>query len=177
MEEGSFNSASYGVAKAAEGGNLWLRRALLFGFIAFSVGFCLLFTVVLAMPVVIAVLPVLWLIFYPFFLRLLTYDCEYSFEHGELSFERLYKNKKRKKLFSVTAKDCTAIAPMTADFRPADFHRVIDLRGSRRSPDSYYLAYCKDGKDTAVCFEATQKLVRLLSRYNEKTIVSKELRY
>lgn len=177
MDEESFNGAAYGVEKKAEGKNLLLRRLVLFGMLAFSVGYILLFTVVLTMPVVIAILPVAWLIFYPFFMRFLTYDCEYRLEHGELFFEKLYKNKKRKRLFSVVIKETDRIAPLTRSLSLGNYDQIFDMRGSVKSPDSYYLTYRKDGKHIAVCFEATAKMVRLMSHYNPNTVLSKELRY
>ncbi len=176
-EEESFNGAAYGVEKKAEGKNFLLRRLVLVGMLAFSVGYILLFTVVLTMPVVIAILPVIWLIFYPFFMRFFTYDCEYRLEHGELFFERLYKNKKRKKLFSVVLKETERIAPLTGSLADRGYDRILDMRGSVKSPDSYFLTYRKGDKNIAVCFEATQKMVRLMAHYNPRTVVSKELRY
>ena len=175
MDEYSFNAASYGVTKRPEGKNRLYRLLLLFGYFLFSIGFCLCFTVLILMPAVIAVLPVLLLIFVPFTWRQVAYDLEYTVEHGEFVVEKLFNNKKRRKIFSLLVREAEVILPLSelpSGERPA---AVRDLRGSLSSPDAYAMIYQSKGKRCAVYFEATTKLVKIVAKYNPNTTVSKDL--
>lgn len=176
MDEYSYNAATYGVAKRAEGKNRLYRILLILAYIAFSGGFCVMFTAVVKMPAVIAVLPVLLLIFVPFTWRQVCYDLEYSVEHGELIVEKLFNTKKRRKIFSILLREAEAILPLPDLAAAGKSYAVRDLRGDLKSPDSYAILYTKDGKSAAVYFEATTKLVKMMAKYNTNTTVSKDLR-
>lgn len=176
MDEYSYNAATYGVRKRAEGKNRLYRILLIAGYILFSIGFCLVFTVLVTMPAVIAVLPVLLLIFVPFTWRQVAYDVEYTVEHGELIIEKLFNTKKRRRIFSILIREAESVVPMSSLDREGRISAIRDLRGDMKSPDSYAIVYSKDGKRVAVLFEATTKLVKMMAKYNTSTVVSKDLR-
>ena len=48
----------------------------------------------------------------------------------------------------------------------------MDFRGNTASPDAYYAILEKDGKSTAVYFEATNKMLKVLKFYNRNTEVT-----
>ena len=176
MDEYSYNAASYGVTKRPEGKNRLHRLLLILAYFLFSIGFCLCFTVLILMPAVIAVLPVLLLIFVPFTWRQVAYDLEYTVEHGEFVVEKLFNNKKRRKIFSLLVREAEVILPLKELPTDKKTSSVRDLRGSISSPDSYAMIYANKGKRCAVYFEATTKLVKIMAKYNANTTVSKDLR-
>ncbi len=177
MENESYNSAEYGVTKKPQGQNLALRLLLIFGYLVFAVGYCLLFTVAVRLPQVIAVLPIfLWIAVF-FTWRLVSYDIEYRLEHGELIFTKLRRDKRRTVLLSVTVREAPAIAPFHGKI-PAGDYRIYDYRGDLKSPDSYRIDFAdKEGRPAVACFEATEKLVKMLSRYNKNTLPAAGLRH
>lgn len=176
MDEYSYNAAAYGVAKRAEGKNRLYRLLLLLGYFLFSLAFVLCFTVLVKLPAVIAVLPVLLLIFVPFTWRQVAYDLEYTMEHGELVVEKLFNNKKRRRIFSLLVREAEAILPYSELAGKAGALRIRDLRGDLHSPDSYAIVYTREGTRRAVLFESTTKLVKIMAKYNPNTTVSKDLR-
>ena len=177
MDEYSYNAASYGVKTRAEGKNLLYRILLVLGYLVFTVGFCVIFLVPVKMPAVIAVLPIFLLVLIPSTWRLVNFDYEYLIEHGELAVEKLYNTKKRRRIFTLRLKDAGRILPAPLDFSAKEYDKVLDFRGSMKSPDSYLIEFrAPDGRYTAVLIEATTKLVKMMSKYNDKTILSKELR-
>ena len=177
MDEYSYNAASYGVKTRAEGKNLLYRILLVLGYLAFSTGYCVIFLVPVKMPALIAILPIFLLILIPSTWRLVNYDYEYLIEHGEIAVEKLFNTKKRRRIFTLRLKEAGRILPAPLDFSAKEYDRVLDFRGSRKSPDSYLIEYrAEDGRYTAVLIEATIKLVKMMAKYNDSTIVSKDLR-
>ncbi len=57
--------------------------------------------------------------------------------------------------------------------------KVLDFRGSPKSPDSYFLRLDENGRKTIVYFEATNKAVKVMKFYNSKGLVMPQnpLRY
>ncbi|MBR7094590.1 MAG: hypothetical protein IKC73_00055 [Clostridia bacterium] len=172
MDEYSFNSASYGVKTRAEGKLLLLRILLILGYVLFSVGYCVVFLVPVKMPALIAILPIFLLVLIPSTWRLVSFDYEYVVEHGDFAVEKLYSTKKRRRILSVRLREAVRVVPLTADVSLAGL-AVRDYRGTQKSPDSYLLEFrAEDGKPTAVLFEATTKLVKMIAKYNSVTVVS-----
>ncbi len=177
MDEYSYNAASYGVKTRAEGRNLLYRILLVLAYIAFSAGYCIIFLVPVKMPALIAILPIFLLILIPSTWRLVSFDYEYLVEHGELAVEKLFNTKRRRRIFSLRLREAARILPAPLDLSPKEYDKTLDFRGSRRSPDSYLVEFrASDGRYTAVLIEATTKLVKMIAKYNENTIVSKDLR-
>ncbi len=176
MDEYSFNAASYGVKTRAEGKNLLYRILLILGYIAFSVGYILVFTLPVKIPQLIAILPVFLLVIVCSTWRLVNFDYEYLVEHGELAVEKLFNTKKRRRVLTLRLKEAGRILPMPLDFSAKEYDKTLDLRGSTKSPDSYLIEYrAPDGRHTAVLVEVTTKLVKMMAKYNDKTVLSKEL--
>ena len=176
MDENNFNTASYGVKKRAEGKNLLYRLLTAVGLTVVSVGFCLLVTIPVKMPGLITVVPIFLLCGIATAKRLLCYDIEYQLECGILHFSRLYNNKKRKELFALTVKEAEKAEPLTDAIRTEDYDAVIDMRGTKKSPDSYLLVYrAPDGKRTLVLFEGATKLIKMMQHYNKRVVFSPNL--
>ena len=177
MDEYSFNAASYGVKTRAEGKNLLYRILLIVGYIAFSAGYCTVVLVPVKMPALIAILPIFLLVIVCSTWRLVNFDYEYLIEHGELAVEKLFNTKKRRRVFTLRLKEAGRILPMPLDFSAKEYDKTLDFRGSMRSPDSYLIEFrAPDGRYIAVLVEVTTKLVKMMAKYHDKTIVSNDLR-
>lgn len=178
MSEGSLNYAEYSVAKKAEGDNLAKRILLVLLYVFFGSGYIVFFLTVVKMPQVIAVLPLLiWmLVFFTWYL--VKYDYEYKIEQGEMIFYIAYSRKKRKEQLRFRIKNAEKIAPV-AHFDDEQIKNAVkcDFRGTVKSPDSYIAYYLNKGREHAVYFEATEQAVKLMRKFNEKTVLSEGLRY
>ena len=47
-----------------------------------------------------------------------------------------------------------------------------DYRGDTKSPDSYFALSEKDGKNTVVFFEVTNKMLKVMKFYNKATVIT-----
>ncbi len=178
MSEGLLNYAEYGVAKKAEGDNLTKRILLVLLYVFFGSGYIVFFLTAVKMPQVIAVLPLLiWMLIF-FTWHLVKYDYEYKIEQGEMVFYIAYSPKKKKEQLRFKIRDAEKIAPVACfDDEQIKNAVVYDYRGTAKSPDSYIAYYLNEGKGYAVYFEATTRAVKLMCKFNEKTVLSEELRH
>ncbi|MDY2844843.1 MAG: hypothetical protein SOT59_01630, partial [Eubacteriales bacterium] len=55
--------------------------------------------------------------------------------------------------------------------------RIMDYRGSKKSPDSYFARLERDGKSMVIYFEAINKMVKTMKFYNSSATVVKEMRF
>ena len=171
MGEG-INFAEYTVDRKPEGKNRLARVVLIFCYIAFALAYSGVF-IAIRIPQVIAVLPVfIWIAVF-FSWKRVCYSYEYRIDGGYMTVSKTV-GKKKKELCRIFVRGAIYIRPL---LRQTDKCRVRDYRGSGISPDSYCIVYEKDGVRECVYFEATAALVKVLHRLNEKTQVSKELRY
>ena len=171
MSEG-INFAEYTVQRKPEGKNKLARVLLVCAYVIFAIAYASLFIAV-RIPQVIAVLPVfLWMAVF-FTWKFVSFDYEYRVEAGFLTVSKTV-GKKKKELSRICVKEAIEIMPLREKVQGC---HVCDYRGSEKSPDAYYIVYEKDGVRECVYFEATTALVKVLHRLNEKTQVSKELRF
>ena len=159
MEEGSsLRYAEYEVSRRSEGKNRLARWLLCLFYIAFGGAYCVLFTGVIKLPQVIAILPLLlWILIY-FTQKLVRYDIKVKVESGNFS---VYKStgKKQRLVFSARVKTALAGGPAT---EMAVSPGAKDLRGSAHSPEGWFLQF----PENTVLFEATAALVKALRFYN-----------
>ena len=178
MEE-SVNYAEYTVTQKAEGKNL-RKRLLLLG----------LYLIVLAVIVVVinatnggaavwvGVLFVLFVALVWFTWRLVKEEKQYEVSNAHLRISAINGSGKASLLFENLVSEFALIAPLNDEYRDrfAAAGQVLDFRGDTKSPDSYFALLEKDGSTTAVCFEATNKMLKVMKFYNKNGTVVTEVR-
>ena len=176
MDENSFNAVSHTAVLDHSKKHRRRRRLLLMGYILFSIAYVILFTVPVKMFPALGGLPFLLVVFYKITWWRLEYDYEYSMAGGEFRVEKVYSAARRRTVVALRAKDAIEIAPM----RPTDRadEPTLDLRGSEKSPDAYRIVYRdENGEARAILVEMSTKLVKMVAKYNPKTVVIEGLRY
>lgn len=179
MEE-SHNYAERTVTKKAEGTNLRNRILL----------WVLYFVVFAAIVIAIAVTNgglALWgflfflgLIALVFFTqRLVKEERKYTIENAKLHIYNVNAGGKEKLVFEELVSAFSAIVPVTEENKDlyTAVDETLDCRGDRKSPDSYVGILEKDGKKTAVMFEVTNQMLKVMKFYNSKGTVVTTVRY
>ncbi len=101
--------------------------------------------------------------------RYVNVEYEYSMTSGVLTFSKIYGGKSRKKVTEFKIKDCTLIAPMSAqDFKARDYEaeKVYSALSSKNARDVYFALFEEDGKRAIFYFEATEKALKICKYYN-----------
>lgn len=176
MDENSYNAVSHtaGVRKSKR--NRRARRLLLAAYILFSLGYIILFTVPVKMYPALGGLPFLLVVFYKITWWRLDYDYEYSLSGGQLKVEKVYSAARRVTCVTLRVRDAIEIAPCRSTDRGNE--PTLDLRGSEKSPDSYRIVYRNESsEEVALLIEASARLLKMMAKYNEKTVVIEELRF
>ena len=175
MDENSFNSVSHTAVLDHSKKHRRKRRLLLAGYILFAIAYVILFTVPVKMFPALGGLPFLLVVFYKITWWRLDYDYEYSIAAGELKVEKVYSAARRTKVVSIRIKDALEIAPLHKNDREED--NTLDLRGSEKAEDAYRVVYRNEsGETAAVLIEVSTKLVKMMAKYNPKTVVVEGLR-
>lgn len=181
---GTVNYAEYTVEQKSEGKYL-KNKLTLIGI------YSLLVIIYIGILVVLSNLGVLFaIITLPFVpltimvLRNLTWNRYVKFEHryeisnAKLKIFNLY-GKKEELVFENLLSEFSSIGPMDEEYRDqwekAD--KIIDLRGSYKSDESYYARLEKDGKTLVVRFEAINKMIKSMKFYNSSNTVVKEMKF
>ena len=117
------------------------------------------------------------MVFYKITWWRLDFDYEYSIAGGgELTVEKVYSASRRRTCLKIRVKDAIEIAPVRSTDRSDE--PTTDLRGSEKSPDSYRIVYRNEsGEAVAILIEVSAKLVKMMAKYNPKTVVIEGLRY
>lgn len=104
--------------------------------------------------------------------RFVAVEYRYEISGAKITFTEV-RGKKDKLLYSRLISDFTKIAPVCEEMREdiSGANRVLDFRGSPKSPDSYFLRLDENGKKTIIYFEATQKAVKVMKFYNSRGLV------
>lgn len=94
-------------------------------------------------------------------------EYEYTFTSGVLDFARVYNNKKRKNLGSMTLKNIEACGLVTS----GSFKRYSSMPGVKminwflnRDSELFYLYFVKEGAKQIVVMEPSEKLIGLIKR-------------
>ena len=111
--------------------------------------------------------------------RLVKEERKYEVINAKLKIQELNGSGKGKVVFENLVSEFTVIAPMTAEYEEQykNADEVLDFRGSTKSPDSYFARLEKDGKSTVVCFEAINKMLKVMKFYNSKGTVVTVVRH
>ena len=173
MEDMGHNVIVHSVKPKNEGKLRRNKRLTIAGYVLF----CLVYIAAVTIPV--QLYPTLAGV--PFFLYALIritwwrfdYGIDYTLAHGELKIEKVYSASRRREIARVQVKDATAIAPVSSLTLPAT---VLDVRSTASAPNSYGLLYrSPEGRETALLFEATAKMAKMMARFNSATVVAEDL--
>ncbi len=169
-QEYAFQSEEYGHAVKVQGKVLLWRVLFFSAIVVFSAGYFVLFTAVVKMPQVIAVLPILIYLAFLFFWRKLSYDCVTKAESGALSFFRM-NGKKGKLMFSCRIKDIVYLHADTPDNRRfiISEYGTLPIASYACGADvtERLLAVAKaEERLCAFVFDSTDKVDRVIRYYN-----------
>lgn len=183
MEE-SINYAEYTVEQKAEGKFLkrkilWLTVYALIIFIYVGIMVMLSNYGVLVAILTVPFIPLTIMVLRHFtWNRYVKIEHKYEVVNAKLKITELY-GKKDEVAFENLISEFSIIAPMDEEYRDkwekAD--KILDFRGSYKSPDSYFARLERDGKSLVVRFEAINKMVKVMKFYNSSSTVVKELRF
>ena len=173
MDETSNRFAEYTRPVAKKGKNKRLRLLLLLGYIVFALLYCLLFTVPIKIPQVIAVLPIfLWImIFYT--QRLVNYEIQTSVSEGHLAFARIW-NKKRKEKARVALKAIRKVYKLEGGAMPESKDgQCFDFRADADAEDAYAALCEAEGGKVLYLFQATPQLLSSIRYFNKQAFEEK----
>ena len=172
MDE-SVNYAEYTVEKKPEGKLKMIRIGLIALYLFVGVGLFAFFLAIKFWPAG-TIMPFLTWILYGLTWKFAQLEHKYEVKNAKLVISNIYGRKKQVVQFENLASELKVIAPMTEgnkkQYEKAD--KIMDFRGNSESPDAYYAILDKDGSTTAVYFEATNKMLKVLKFYNRNTEVT-----
>lgn len=175
----SVNYAEYTVEQKPEGALKKKRILLIALYTVFLLGGMILFVGVLQLWPVGAIIPFLTWIIWGFTWKYVQLEHKYEVANAKFRVSEIYGRKKQETVFENFVSGFSLIAPMNDEYK-AQYEGVdtlLDYRGSKTSTDSYFAILEKDGKKTAICFEATNKMLKVMKFYNSKATVVTEMRY
>lgn len=173
MDE-SVNYAEYTVTKKPEKDNLRKRILLIILYAVVFIGVCALIALIKGAAVWGGVIFVLLIALIFFTWRLVKEERQAEVANAKLKLSNLNGSGKSKTVFEGLVSAFDLIAPMNDEYRDsyASADEILDCRGNSKSPDSYFARLEKDGKSTVVCFEATNKMLKVMKFYNRNTVVT-----
>lgn len=179
MEE-SHNYAERTVTKKAEGTNLRNRILLWTLYFLVFAGIVVAIAVTnggLALWGFLFFLGLIALVF--FTQRLVKEERKYVVANAKLHIYNVNAGGKEKLVFEELISAFTDIVPVNDEYKDkyTNADEKLDCRGDGKSPDSYVGILEKDGKKTAVMFEATNQMLKVMKFYNSKGTVVTTVRY
>lgn len=140
---------------------------VLFGFLAL-LGISNLFSGNITLETVLYTLIVVGFTLYCYFMRdNLRVEYDYIYTAGELDFDRIIANKKRKHIITLQVRDIIRVAPIE-DSSYESVRRQPDIRKINLSFDSgevrHYLYYIKNGSKGVIVFEPSRELLMLIQK-------------
>lgn len=174
-DEESTNFAQFSVTKQADAKTKLIRFLLILSYIAFSIGYSVLFLVVVKIPYVLAVLPGLIIVLW-FFTWKHT-NIEYTYVSNKNTFYVFKTNGygKTKELFQHNLNDSKTIIPYNDDFKDIfdtySFSEILNYTSSPKCEDRYISVWEYDNKTIGVCFDASTKLLSSLQYYAKDKVV------
>ena len=167
-----FETYEYVIAAKKTGKARLFSGFLILAYILFAVGMLLLAVVSRLGAPMVALTPfgLALLIFLTW--RYTKVEYEMSFTSGEVTVSKIYGGRSRREMVTFRLRDCTLIAPMSnrLNVEKAELFKPdvsYDARSSEDAEDAYVVTFeSEDGKKGLVCFEATQKALRICHFYN-----------
>lgn len=163
------------VTKKPEGTYKRNRIFMILGYIVFGLAYFFgLFAAHLYVLIAFIVLLEWILIFFTW--RYVSIEYKYDIESSTVRFYEIYGGKKQKEKFEWHIKDFDTIAPLDdtvrSEIKNGVYKTVNIFLSSTNSPDGYYATYIdKNGENGIVCFDGSQKTLKLFKYYNSKTVI------
>lgn len=178
MAQAISDSYEYIVKKKVEGSFL-MKRVLLIALYAVYVIVILAVAMLtkLAAPAIAFIPITLWILIYLTF-PYCNVEHEYSMIDGNITFSEIYGSRKRKECFSVRISSFEAVAPLSRDYEKlverAAPKKIYSALSSEKTPSDPYFALFRDesGRMCVFYFEATNRALRIMKYYNEKTVMT-----
>ena len=166
------NSYEYIIKKKTEGALLLKKIAAIVGYAAFF--FCSLALVALALPALLipAIILISCLTAFLVFItwRFFCIEYEILIESGEIVITRLYGKGSRKKLFSYPISSLCEIGEYNdrayEEISKLSLQKNLICISSLSAPDVYYALYEDEDDRCIIYFDAPERAVALLKRYN-----------
>ena len=176
-----FSTYEYVVARAKVGKYRLARIALFCGYILYVIGFFLVFALARLFVPLIALIPLTTWILVFFTWRYVNVDYEYSITSGVITLTKIYGNRTRKTITSMTLKNAAVIAPLSWKHPQYDaYHaeQVYNILSSPDTPDAYCILYVDENQmRCAILFEATSQALKICRFYNAPATVVSPVRY
>ena len=157
------------VSQLPEGKNRFLRVLLITFYVIFSVAYCLVFTVPVKMPQLIAGLPIFLRILYLCTFRFAVWEYQTTVKNKNLRVYRLYPRRKKAKMKEicwVPLESAEKVLPFSPTDSVPDGYRIVDARGSRKATDACALYFCNEaGEKICLLIRTTEKIRHLFLRY------------
>lgn len=176
-----FSNYEYVVAQKNEGKWRVRRLGLVFLYIAFVIGWFVFGFISNLFPLMALIPVTLWILVF-FTWRYVNVEYEYAVVSGIVTFSNIYGNKSRRTVKEFAIRDCSLIAPLSesADkIRAFAPECTINALSSAEAEDAYVALFAdaNSGKHIAVCFEATEKMLKICRFYNSSCTVVKSVKY
>ena len=177
--EDSVNYAEYTVTKKPEGANLRKRILLIAAYLIYAIAAAVLMVGFhLAMWGFLFFLLFIIIVFFSW--KMVKEDRKYECLNAKLVISELNEGigSKPKVVSEDLISAYSLIAPMTDEYKDkwSGAGEIKDYRGDSKSPDSYFALLEKDGKSTAILFEVTNKMLKIMKFYNSRGTVVTEVR-
>lgn len=121
--------------------------------------------VVSSIPIINSLGPVLWIVigFLAFqFAKSRNIEFEYAVTNGDLDIDKIIAQRKRKRVFSGSAKDFEIVAKVKSDKYTNEYKNIakkIEAVSSMESPDIYFVVAPYKGERTIVYFEPDKRML------------------
>jgi len=162
------NHAKYTVAVKTHGVYLLMKLAMVLAYLLWFAVWLIISikTIPTLMVIAIVLLPAI-----PFSWRLVQVEASVVVSGGEFIGAKIYGNMVVKEKFVAKISEVLIIAPYKTEyiskFLEEDKYKVVNIMGNPKSTDKYFMLV----GDTAVYFEAAQKLLKALKYYNSSATV------
>ncbi len=183
--DGSINYAEYTVEQKAEG--KFLKRKLLwlavYGLIIFVyIGIMVKLSNygVLVAILTVPFIPLTVMVAKHFtWNRFVKIEHKYEVVNAKLKISEVYGPKREVVVFENLLSEFSSIGPMDEEYKDkwSNADKILDCRGSYKSPESYYARLEKDGKTVVVRFEAINKMIKSMKFYNSSATIVKQMRF
>ena len=109
--------------------------------------------------------------------RYVSIEYKYEIESSNVKFYVIYGSKSRKLILTRHIKDFDEIKPfdpaVKEEIKSRKYKAVNDFRSSESSQDGYCATYTDEsGSMSIVCFDGSQKTLKLFKYYNSKTVIT-----
>ena len=173
-ENAGINYAEFAVARKTDGKIKMQRFFLVLLYIAFAVAYCLVFLVLVKMGPVIAILPLFLLMMWFFTWKLTKIEYMYIVTQGYFHIYAYNGYNKAKEIFKEKLSENKGIYPIgDPDYEKFlnSCEAVLDYSAGNNTADRYFAIFWINGKQTAVYFTASSKILNCMRYFGGETVI------